>query len=101
MSQQPTTHKAFVLLRDDAELTLDLLEAKLRERFPELGPRGFDREDVDELRVRTADGSIRLWLREEMAAENTALVPDGGACQRRLEMWISDKNPKEALLRAF
>lgn len=107
---KPKTHLAFAFLRDGTELTLDLLEAQLRERARPFPTRTLDREDVDELRLRTPDGSIRIWLREEMATDNAAqaadlrdhpLAPAIAACGRRLEIWTSDKDPNHLLRPVF
>lgn len=104
------TYQAFAFLRDDAELTLDLLESQLHERVRQFPSRALDREDVDELRLRTPDGSIRLWLREGMRTDNAALAADLqdhplapalAACVRRLDIWTSDKDPNHLLRPVF
>jgi hypothetical protein len=104
------TYKAFALLGQNVEFSLDMLEARLRERFQGSPKWSLDREDDDELRVRAPGGSIQLWLNPDAAKENTALAIDFQShplaaemsrCKRRVHIWTSDKDPDLVLRGVF
>ena len=54
------TYHAFAFLPEGCDFTLDRFEAQLLDRFRPFPARKLERDDVDELRVQTPGGSIRL-----------------------------------------